>query len=184
MAHALLASAGNCADSARVDDRMAHPFRLREATDRDLDWVVERHATLYREEQQWDERFAAIVAQVVAGFRARHHTHDERGFVAEQDGQRLGCAFVMRAEETTDGAKLRLLLVEPQARRRGIGERLVDACIAFARQSSYRRLSLWTESVLTDARRLYERKGFQRVHSEGHASFGADLRAETWELTL
>lgn len=162
----------------------ATTWRLRDATDEDLDWVIQRHVALYREEQKWDDRFAAIVAQVVAEFRARRSAHGERGFVAEQAGERLGCAFVMRAEEAADAAKLRLLLVEPAARRRGIGQGLIDACIEFARRSGYRTLSLWTESVLVDARRLYQRKGFRRIRVEPHASFGWNLNAETWERTL
>mgnify|MGYP003337296818 CR=1 FL=1 len=178
-----LAIGCNHDDSAWVHDHLADPFRLRVATEEDLDWVVERHATLYRQEQNWDERFAAIPAQVVADFRTRRDTDGERGFLAEQDGQRLGCAFVMRDESAVASAKLRLLLVEPHARRRGIGEGLVAACIQFARQAGYRSLSLWTESVLTDARRLYERKGFRLVRTRRHRSFGAEMNAEIWELT-
>jgi GNAT superfamily N-acetyltransferase len=180
----MLASYGTGADSARVSGSEAIAWRLRDAVDEDLDWVIQRHAALYREEQSWDDRFAAIVARVVAEFRARRSVHGERGFVAEQCGQRLGCAFVMRDEEAADAAKLRLLLVEPAARRRGIGKHLIDACVEFAQSSGYRTLSLWTESVLADARRLYQRKGFRRIRVEAHASFGSDLSAETWELTL
>lgn len=172
------------ADIAAVHDPLSAPLRLRPATDRDLDWMVERHAAIYRAEQGWDDRFAAIVADVVAEFRARADSAEQCGFVVEHAGARLGCALVMRDSAHPHTAKLRLLLVEPQARRRGLGQQLVDACVAFARDCGYRTLSLWTESVLADARRLYQRNGFCLLRTVPHARFGADLRAETWELTL
>ena len=159
------------------------PYLLREPRPGDLGWIVSRHGALYAQEYRYDWRFEALVATIVGEFVARHDPKGERCWVAEKDGEIAGSVFLVRASGKV--AKLRLLYVEPSARGQGIGERLIDECIRFARQAGYRKLALWTQSELLPARRLYEKAGFVRVKSEPHDSFGRDdLVAETWELKL
>lgn len=148
----------------------------------DMGWVVHRHGVLYAEEQGWGERFEVLVAAIVAGFVEHFDPTCERCWIAEMDGDPVGSAFVVKQSKST--AKLRLLLVEPRARGRGLGKRLVQECIAFAREKGYRRLVLWTQSTLRPARAIYKACGFQLKKSEKHASFGVKLTGEYWELTL
>ncbi len=150
----------------------------------DLGWIVSRHGALYWEEQQWDERFEALVARVVADFADAQDAAHERCWVAELGGERVGSVMITKAAEDDDVAKLRLLLVEPRARGRGIGWRLLEAALAFAREAGYGRVSLWTISRLGAAQRLYERAGFRKVHEEPLEAFGHRHTSETWELDL
>ena len=160
----------------------AEPFILRAPRPGDLGWVVQIHGELYECEFGWDVRFEGLIADVIGGYIRTFDPVRERCWIAERNGDNVGSVFVMRGSDEV--AKLRLLIVDPSVRGLGIGARLVDECIRFSRDAGYRMLSLWTNSVLLSARRIYEAKGFRLVHTEIHNSFGPDLTAETWELDL
>jgi DNA-binding MarR family transcriptional regulator/GNAT superfamily N-acetyltransferase len=158
------------------------PVVLRSHRPGDMGWVVQAHGEIYAREYGWDERFEALVADIAAKFIQHFDASRERCWIAEMDGERVGSVFVVKQSKTM--AKLRLLIVAPRARGQGLGKRLVQECIAFAREKGYRKLVLWTQSNLAAARAIYKSCGFQLTKTEKHASFGVKLVGEYWELVL
>jgi DNA-binding MarR family transcriptional regulator len=147
----------------------------------DMGWIVQRHGELYWQEYRYDERFEALVAEIVAEFIQKFDPKRERCWIAEKDGERVGSIFLVKKSESI--AKLRLLLVEPSARGLGIGKRLVEECVRFAREAGYRKILLWTQSELAAARGIYKAAGFRIIAEERHDSWSRkNLVAETWEL--
>jgi DNA-binding MarR family transcriptional regulator/GNAT superfamily N-acetyltransferase len=166
------------------------PWLLRPPRSGDIGWVVARHGALYAQEYGWDLRFEALVARIAADFVDRFDARREACWIAERNGAEVGCVFLCQARDEASGAvventaQLRMLLVEPSARGLGIGARLVDECERFARAQGYRRIVLWTNSVLSAARAIYTRAGYRLTRSEPHHSFGHKLVGETWALEL
>ncbi|MFI7545651.1 GNAT family N-acetyltransferase [Actinoplanes sp. NPDC049599] len=148
----------------------------------DLGWVIAAHGEVYAREYGWDGTFEALVARIVADFASGHDAEREAGWVAEVDGQRVGCVFCVAGPEGT--AQLRLLLVHPSGRGHGLGGRLVDTCVRFARDAGYPAVRLWTNDPLTAARAIYLSRGFVLTGEEPHHSFGVDLVGQTYELVL
>jgi GNAT superfamily N-acetyltransferase len=148
----------------------------------DLGWVVQAHGEVYADEFGWDTSFEALVLQIVADYAADHDPRREAAWIAEVDGVRQGCVFCVAADGRT--AKLRILLVHPDARGLGLGARLVEECVDFAARSGYARLTLWTNDVLAAARRIYQAAGFELADEAPHHSFGKDLVGQNWTLDL
>jgi DNA-binding MarR family transcriptional regulator/N-acetylglutamate synthase-like GNAT family acetyltransferase len=160
----------------------ARSYSLRAPKHGDFGWIVARHAALYAEEYGWVEPFEGLCAQIVADFVNNFDEKRERCWIAEMNGENVGC--IMLAKDSAEVARIRLLLVEPKARGLGLGHRLVDECVSFARQAGYRKITLWTHSVLTAARRVYEKAGFTLTASEPRHTWGKDVVAEYWDLEL
>lgn len=158
------------------------PYILRDPQPGDMGLVVSRQAVLYTREYGWNNEFEALVSEIVAKFLREFDPRCERCWIAEKDGEMVGSVFIVRDDERT--AKLRMLYVDERARGLGIGRRLVEECMAFARAAGYTRMVLWTNSVLVDARRIYERAGFTLVEEEQHHSFGKDLVGQIWARDL
>jgi DNA-binding MarR family transcriptional regulator/N-acetylglutamate synthase-like GNAT family acetyltransferase len=159
-----------------------HSYRLRTHRAGDMGWVVHRHGVLYAREYAFDQTFEALVAEITARFIRSFDPRRERCWIAERNGEIVGSVFLVQV--TKHIAKLRLLLVEPSARGMGIGRRLVEECVRFARDAGYKKIVLWTQSILTAARATYQNQGFELVKSQPERNFGHDLVAETWELKL
>ena len=160
------------------DSPRREAFVLRPPVPGDFGWVVHRHGVLYADEYRWDESFEALVARIVADFVNHRDPQRENAWIAEVDGEPVGCVFCVKKEDRI--AQLRLLLVEPSARGMGIGTRLVEECIRFARRVGYEQMMLWTNDILKEARRIYERTGFQLREEQRHHSFGHDLVGQNW----
>ena len=164
-----------------VPERKA-PYLLRPHHPGDMGWVVRSHAELYTREYSWNEQFEALVAEIVAKFIREFDPKRERCWIAEKDAENVGSVFLVEKSRTV--AQLRLLLVEPKARGLGIGARLVEECARFARHAGYRKITLWTHSILHPARHIYEKAGYRLVGEEAHRRFGPEVMGQTWEVEL
>ena len=167
-----------------LDKELKSPalFYLRSFEPGDMGWVTHRHGVLYAQEYGWDERFEALVAKIVSEFIDNYDPEKERCWIAEMDGEIVGSIFLVKYSETI--GKLRMLLVEPKARGLGLGSRLVEECIRHARRVGYQKMTLWTRSILVEARAIYTKFGFKLVKQEPSHDYGRDLVEETWELDL
>jgi DNA-binding MarR family transcriptional regulator/GNAT superfamily N-acetyltransferase len=177
-----LATVQRLLDPATATAPTGSAIVLRDPQPGDMGWVVQQHGEIYAREYGWDSSFEALVAGIVAGYVRDYQPAWERCWVAELGGERIGSVFVVRKSKTV--AQLRLLILAPQARGLGLGGRLTDECIAFARSKGYKKMVLWTNSCLDSARAIYRKRGFQLVKSEPYTGFGKDLVGETWELKL
>jgi GNAT superfamily N-acetyltransferase len=157
-------------------------IKLREPVPGDFGWIVTRHAELYAQEYGWVAPFEGVCAQIVADFVNNHDRKRERCWIAELGSERIGT--VMLAKDSANVARIRLLLLEPEARGIGLGARLVDECVRFARRAGYKKITLWTHSVLTAARHIYQKAGFKLMRTERHRSWGKPVVSEHWDLAL
>jgi DNA-binding MarR family transcriptional regulator/GNAT superfamily N-acetyltransferase len=180
----LLCAMGSLVGVLDPDSRApdGEPYSIRPLRIGDIGWITHRQGILYAQEYGWDGSYEALVAEILAGFVKTNDPQTENGWIAERGNAIVGSVFLVRSSATL--AKLRLLYVEPAARGLGIGARLVQECVAFARAKGYRKLTLWTNDILVSARRIYEAAGFQLTKQEAHHSFGKDLLGQTWELAL
>ncbi len=160
------------------------PIVLRTHRPGDMGWITERHGVVYGREYGWDGHIEAVTARVCADFLDNFDPERERCWVAERDGQRLGCVFLVKEPDAPGVGRLRLLLLEPAARGTGLGRRLVEECVAFGREAGYREIVLWTHKVLTAARAIYAKVGFELVETWTHEEFGKAEVSETWRMTL
>jgi DNA-binding MarR family transcriptional regulator/GNAT superfamily N-acetyltransferase len=177
-----LAAAHDSFAGAGAPPEAPRAWVLREPRAGDMGWMVASNARVYADQYGWDVSYEALVGRIVVDFAADHDPARERAWIAELDGEPVGCVLCVRRDDET--AQLRILLVEPRGRGLGIGARLVAECIDFARRAGYARIVLWTNDVLTSARRIYEAAGFTLVAEEAHHSFGHDLVGQNWELDL
>jgi DNA-binding MarR family transcriptional regulator/GNAT superfamily N-acetyltransferase len=166
------------------EQRTIKQIVVREPAPGDIGWAIERHGRLYADEFGWNADFEALVATLFAAFATKHDQAKERCWITEVDGHRAGCVFVVRNQENGKMAQLRCLLVDPSARGLGLGRRLVDQCVAFARSAGYHGMMLWTNDVLVSARKIYEAAGFALDHEYRHRSFGHDLVGQIWSLNF
>ncbi len=169
----------SAAAEAPVPDRR---YLLRAPRPGDFGWIVKRHAELYAREYQWIEPFEGVCAQIVADFANKNDSKRERCWIAEMDGENVGCVFLVA--DSAMVARIRLLLVDPRARGLGLGARLADECIGFARNAGYKEITLWTHSVLTAARHIYQKAGFKLIRSEERVSWSQPVVSEHWDLEL
>lgn len=158
------------------------PYLLRPHRPGDIGWIIHRHGVVYAEEYAFDETFEALVAEILVQFIRRQDPKRECLWIAEQAGERIGSVMIVDAGDQI--AQLRLLLIEPKARGQSVGTRLIDECINFSRRNRYRKIKLWTQSNLLEARHLYAKAGFERVSVSSHKRFGQDLIAEFWEIAI
>lgn len=180
----LLASLSEVRNTLESNAQRSGEIVLRSHRPGDIGWAIERHGHLYAEEFGWNVEFEALVATLFANFARQHDPSCERLWIAEIDGERVGCVFVVRNAEDASAAQLRCLIVDPKARGKGVGRRLVRECISFARAAGYKKMVLWTNDVLVSARRIYEAEGFRLVGENRHRSFGHDLVGQTWMREL
>jgi DNA-binding MarR family transcriptional regulator/N-acetylglutamate synthase-like GNAT family acetyltransferase len=161
-------------------------YRLRAPIPGDFGWMVKRHGEIYAQEYGWTEPFEGLCAQIVADFANKNDPKRERCWIAEMDGEIVGCVFLAQdlANDSAKVARIRLLLVDPKARGLGVGAQLVDKCIRFARRAGYKKITLWTHSVLTAARHIYQKAGFRLMRTERHRSWGPTVVSEHWDLEL
>ncbi len=161
---------------------LGRDYRLRAPVPGDFGWVVKRHAELYGQEYQWKAPFEGLCAQIVADYVNNNDSKRERCWIAEMNGENVGCIFL--ATDSAEVARIRLLLVDPKARGLGLGARLTDECIRFARRAGYKKITLWTHSVLKAARHIYQKAGFKLMRTERHRSWGRPVVSEHWDLVL
>ena len=173
---------GRIASYASCVSPVLTSIHLRPHRPGDIGWVISRHGALYAKEFGWDASFEALVARIGADFIDKFQPGLERAWIAERKGQRVGAVFIVRKSKTT--AKLRMPLIEPEARGQGLGRRLVNECITFSRAAGYRKITLWTHDLLVAARAIYQAAGFRLISSEPNLAFGKRLNTEVWELKL